>query len=70
MGILFSCFKSHSYEKLNTNGQMDDDFDNNLGIPEDEEYMAAMAINEKDDDLQLSDQEINNYLEKLKESEL
>ena len=68
MGIIFSCFRSHSYVKLDPNFHKKDNQDNDLGIPEDAEYLAAIAINEKDDDLELSDQEINNYLEKLKES--
>ena len=67
MGAFCSCFRKDQYEKLDINGGNNNE--NDLGIPEDEEFLAAIEMGEKDDDLQLSDQEIQNYLEKLKENE-
>ena len=67
MGALFSCFRKDQYQKLDINGSNNNE--NDLGIPEDEEFLAAIEMGEKEDDIQLSDQEIQNYLEKLKEND-
>ena len=69
MGALCSCFKNKQYEKLDLNGGENHGDGNDLGIDEDEEFLAAITMDANDDDADLSDQEIQKYLEKLKESE-
>ena len=69
MGAFCSCFKNKQYEKLDLNEGGNHGDGNDLGIDEDEEFLAQIALDGNDDDVDLSDQEIQKYLEKLKESE-
>ena len=74
MGCCLSIFDRKGYEMLHSdltqafvsNKSIDPFADQSLGIPEDEDVLAIIAAAGKDEELHLSDEELENYMEKLK----
>ena len=71
MGCCLSCFGREGYEKLDQNSNLSfiDNKDiqiNSLGIPEDEEILSILEQAGNDQELHLSDEELEIYLQKIK----
>ena len=72
MGMIFSCCRLKGYEKLDPGGDLELTYKaqpadiQDLGVPAENEIAAAIADSDNDKNLDISDDELNMYLEKLK----
>ena len=72
MGIFFSCCSSEGYEKLDPGGDLELSYKTqpadiqDLGVPTENEIADAIGDLNNDQNLDLSDDELDMFLEKLK----